>query len=61
MTAEAFANRPFTAKSKEVVQRFLQSVVALDDLAWMGFSARTAARGNNPHFECARFRSHVVQ
>ena len=36
MTAEAFCNRPFTAKSKEVVQRFLQSVVALDDLAWMG-------------------------
>ena len=36
MTAEAFANGPFTAKSKEVVQRFLQSVVALDDLAWMG-------------------------
>ena len=36
MTTEAFGSRPFTDKSKEVVQRFLQSVVVLDDLAWMG-------------------------
>lgn len=36
MTTETFGNHPFTARSKDVVQRFLQSVVALDDLAWMG-------------------------
>ena len=41
MTIEAFGNRSFTSRSKDVVQRFLQSVVALDDLAWMGAEQAT--------------------
>ena len=55
MTTEAFGNRSFTARSKDVVQRFLQSVVALDDLAWMGTEQETIGEEpkvltNEPNF-----------
>ena len=60
MRTEAFGNRPFTAKSKDVVQRFLQSVVALDDLAWMGteqetIEAEPTALTNEPNFGAGQF------
>ena len=55
MTTESFGSSRFTATSKAVAQRFLQSVVALDDLAWMGagqesMEEQPTALQNAPNF-----------
>ena len=60
MTTESFGGRRFTATSKDVAQRFLQSVVALDDLAWMGsrqepMEEEPTALPNAPDFGTGRF------
>ena len=59
MTANSSGNGPFTIRSKEVVQRFLQSVVVLDDLARMGNEHESTRREtvtpvNPPNFGAAR-------
>ena len=59
MTTKPLDNHSFTSRSKEVVQRFLQSVVALDDQAWMGTEQETSQEEptvltNKPNFGTAQ-------